>query len=139
VVEVPNARVAQVLVKGHSERVGDVALALEGRAEQHAHDALARVPGHAVVVIHDAQQHQRMRHYLLRELHVRRAGHELHLHVRHLRALPIALARNLYVLPPHCFVWIAKVTNDFDVTFRCVKWTTDKEARTVLRLLRKVT
>ena len=44
------------------EAVCHVGCALGELAQQHAHDALARVPRHPVVVVHNTQQHQRV-HY----------------------------------------------------------------------------
>lgn len=40
--------------------------ALGDLAQQDAHDALLGVPSDAVVVVHDAEQHQRVQHHLVR-------------------------------------------------------------------------
>lgn len=45
--------------------VGDVDGAFEGGAEQDADDALASVFGDSVVVVDDAEKHERMNHHFL--------------------------------------------------------------------------
>lgn len=77
--------------------VGDVDSAFGGGAEEDADDALAGVSGDAVVVVDDAQQHQRMDDHLLH----RPPRHLLHLHHIHPSAFSsVSLVRVLFPSSP---------------------------------------
>lgn len=65
VVKKPDARILVIFFKGHGVAVGDVDGAFEGGAEQDADDALASVFGDSVVVVDDAEKHERVNHHLL--------------------------------------------------------------------------
>jgi hypothetical protein len=69
VVQKPDGGVLIVLLEGHGEAVGHIHLPLVGVAQQHAHDALLGVAGDAVIVVHDAEQHQGVQHDLFRHPH----------------------------------------------------------------------
>jgi hypothetical protein len=69
VVQEPDRRVLLVLLKRHGKAVGHVDLAFERVAQQDAHDALAGVARDAVVVVHHAQQHERVQDHLFRHAH----------------------------------------------------------------------
>ena len=56
--------------------VCDVHLIFRPRAQQHAHHALFSVSGYAIVVVHDAEQHQRMYADLLERRHLSALGTE---------------------------------------------------------------
>lgn len=65
VVQKPDIWVLAVLLERDCERVGDPHRPVPGISQDHSHDSAVRVLGHAIVVVHDAQQHQRSHRNLI--------------------------------------------------------------------------
>ena len=64
-VKVPNGLVFRVFLKGHRVGVGDIHSSFEHLSQQDTNDSLVGVFCNPVVMIDDAQQHERVHHHLV--------------------------------------------------------------------------